>query len=60
MRPYKVTFHLYADDQIEIDELQNALYDLVCDSYEENVFITADKLTKVVQRYSPMIKTYFR
>ena len=60
MRPYKVTFHLYAEDQIQVDELQNALYDLVCDSYQENIYITADKLKTIIKGYSPLIKAYFR
>lgn len=60
MKPYQVSFHLYAEDQSQVNELQKTLYDLVCESYEDNIYVTADKLTKVVQSYSPLIKAYFR
>lgn len=60
MKPYQVTFHLYAEDQSEVNELQKALYDFVSESYEDKIYVTADKLTKVVRSYSPLIKAYFR
>lgn len=60
MKPYQVTFHLYAEDQEQVNELQKALYDLVYESYENNIYVTADKLTKIVKSYSPLIKAYFR
>ena len=60
MKPYQVTFHLYAEDQEQVNELQKALYDLVYESYENNIYVTADKLTKIVPSYSPLIKAYFR
>lgn len=60
MKPYPVTFHLYAEDQSEVNELQKALYDFVSESYEDKIYVTADKLTKVVRSYSPLIKAYLR
>lgn len=60
MKPYQVTFHLYAEDQGEVNELQKALYDFVSESYEDKIYVTADKLTKVVRSYSPLIKAYLR
>lgn len=60
MKPYQVTFHLYAEDQEQVNELQKALYDLVYESYENNIYVTADKLAKIVKSYSPLIKAYFR
>ncbi len=60
MKPYQVTFHLYAEDQSEVNELQKALYDFVSESYEDKIYVTADKLTKVVRSYSPLIKAYLR
>lgn len=60
MKPYQVTFHLYAEDQSEVNELQKALYDFVSESYEDKIYVTADKLTKVVRSYSTLIKAYFR
>ena len=60
MKPYQVSFHLYAEDQSEVNELQKALYDFVSESYEDKIYVTADKLTKVVRSYSPLIKAYFR
>ena len=60
MKPYQVTFHLYAEDQEQVNELQKALYDLVYESYENNIYVTAGKLTKIVKSYSPLIKAYFR
>ena len=60
MKPYQVSFHLYAEDQSQVNELQKTLYDLVCESYEDNIYGTALKQTKVVQSYSPIIKAYFR
>lgn len=60
MNPYQVTFHLYAEDQSEVNELQKALYDFVSESYEDKIYVTADKLTKVVRSYSPLIKAYLR
>lgn len=60
MKPYQVTFHLYAEDQDEVNELQKALYDFVSESYEDKIYVTADKLTKIVKSYSTLIKAYFR
>ena len=60
MKPYQVTFYLYAEDQSQVDDLQDALYNLVRESYEDNIYVTADKLTKIVKSYSPLIQAYFR
>lgn len=48
MRPYQVKFHLYAESDDEVADLQRALYDLVSNLYDEGILLTARKLTQLV------------
>lgn len=48
MRPYQVKFHLYAESDDEVADLQRALYNLVSALYSEGALLTARKLTQLV------------
>lgn len=62
MKPFQVKFHLYAEDEKEIKDLQCSLYDLVSSLYDEGIYVSANKLTHVIKQFgkSPFIKQYLK
>lgn len=62
MKPYPVRFHLYAEDENDIHDLECALYDLVSNCYQDGIYVTASRLRKILQQFgnSPFAKTLFK
>lgn len=62
MKPYEVRFHLYADSQDQVNELQSALYDFVSDLYEDGTLVRADKVAALVTKAktNPFITSYLK
>lgn len=62
MKPYKVNIYVYADSQIEVDELQNAVRDFVLDQRSKGVAVTASKLTSALRAFgsNQLITNYLR
>lgn len=62
MKPYLVKFHLYAESEAEVHDLQRSLYDLVSTLYGEGVYVTAEKLTRAVNAFgrNPILKQYLK
>lgn len=60
--PFNITLHVYAENQQEAQELENALKDLVIHKYGEGVYIRAASLTRLVQQYgkSPIVNNFIR
>lgn len=51
MKPYKVTFYTYAENEQQVQELQNAMNNFVRIQYDKGVLVTAAKLTKALQTF---------
>lgn len=51
MKPYKVTFYVYAEDESEVQDLQNQLNDFVRDKYNCGVLVTANKLSSALKKF---------
>lgn len=62
LNPFNITLHVYAADQQEAQELENALKDLVIQKYGEGVYIRAASLTRLIQQYgkSPIVNNFIR
>jgi hypothetical protein len=62
LNPYNITLHVYAQDQQEAQELENALRDFVIEKYGQAVYVRAASLTKLVKQYgkSPIVNNFIR
>lgn len=62
MKPFLVKFHLYAESEAEVQNLQRSLYDLVSTLYGEGVYVTAEKLARAVDTFgrNPILKQYLK
>lgn len=62
LNPYNITLHVYAQDQQEAQELENALRDFVIEKYGQAVYVRAASLTKLVRQYgkSPIVNNFIR
>lgn len=62
MKPHKVYFYAYADDEADILNLQKALNDFVREKYNEGTIVTADKLTRILQkfRHNYLVSNYLK
>lgn len=62
MKPYPVTFYLYADDESQVQDLQRTLYDFVNSCYNEKVYVSARRLSQLIKQASnnPILKQYLK
>lgn len=61
MRPFPVTFHLYATDEEEVRVLQEALYEFVKGKADRGVAVTATRLASALKAFgnNPLVNQYF-
>ena len=62
MKPFLAQFHIYADSESEVQDLQRSLYDFVSNLYQEGIYVSAPKLTRAVRSAmsNPLIKQYLK
>ncbi len=51
MQPYQVIFYIYAENQDQVQDLQNQLNKFVRDKYNRGVLVTASKFADTLRRY---------
>ena len=51
MKPEKITFYAYAEDENQVKHLQNVLNDFVREQYNKGILVTADKLAGALQAF---------
>lgn len=51
MQPYQVIFYIYAENQDQVQDLQNQLNKFVRDKYNRGVLVTAPKFADALRRY---------
>ena len=51
MKPFKVEFYVYADDEQDVVMLQNQLNEFVRDKYNCGVLVTASKLSSALKKF---------
>lgn len=52
MKPQKITFYVYAENEEQVELLQNTLNGFVRDKYNQGVLVTAEKLSKAMNAFS--------
>lgn len=52
MKPFPVTFYLYAEDEGQIKRLERLLYTFVNTQYQQGVAVTANRLSDMVEKFS--------
>lgn len=62
LKPYNITLHVYAENDQEAQELENALKDFVIEKYGQNVYVRAASLTRLIQQYgkAPIVNNFIR
>ncbi len=50
--PHKVTFYAYAEDEKQVQDLQDALNDFVRKQYNKGILVTTDKLLQALRSFS--------
>lgn len=51
MKPYKVTFYAYAEDESQVKTLQDALNNFVREQYNKGILVTTDKLARALSSF---------
>lgn len=51
MQPHQVTFYIYAENQEQVQDLQNQLNKFVRDKYNRGVLVTAHKFADTLRKY---------
>lgn len=51
MKPCKVTFYVYAEDDSEVKSLQDCLNDFVRNKYNSGILVTAKKLSTALNKF---------
>lgn len=51
MKPHKITFYAYADDEAQVKQLQDALNNFVREQYNKGIIVTAAKLQRALQTF---------
>ena len=51
MKPYQVTFYVYAESPEQVEALQNELNNYVREKYNSGVLVTASRLTEALTRF---------
>lgn len=52
MKPHKITFYAYAENEEQVAQLQDTLNNFVRDKYNQGILVTADKLAKAMNTFS--------
>ena len=52
MKPHKITFYAYAENEEQVEHLQDTLNNFVRDKYNQGILVTADKLAKAMNSFS--------
>lgn len=62
LEPYNITLHVYAANQQEAQELEDALKDFVIEKYNQRVYVRAESLTRLVRQYgsSPIVNNFIK
>ena len=62
MKPHKVTFYAYAEDEAQVKLLQDALNDFVREQYNKGIIVTATKLSQALRSFGSnyFVTTYLR
>lgn len=61
MRPHKISFYAYAEDDTEVKALEKALFDFVTDQYGAGALVTCNKIADALRTFgrNPLISRYF-
>lgn len=51
MKPYEIKIYLYADNEEEALEAQQAAYDFVNGNYNEGIIVTARKCSEALRKF---------
>lgn len=51
MKPYEIKIYLYAENEVEAQQAQQAAYEFVNDNYREGRIVTARKCTEALRRF---------
>ena len=51
MQPYKIEIYVYADNEAEAKEAQQAAYDFVNENYQQGIIVTARKITDAMRKF---------
>ena len=62
MQPFKIEIYVYAENAAEASKVQQSAIQFVKDKYKSGILITADKLTKALDKFkdSFMVNQYFK
>ena len=62
MKPCKVTFYAYAENEEQIEQLQDTLNNFVREKYNQGILVTAEKLAKAMNAFSNnfFVKNYLK
>ncbi len=62
MKPFKVEIYVYAEDEAEALEMQEAAYDFVNDNYREGRIVTARKCREALRKFKDnfFVKNFLR
>lgn len=51
MKPYKVTFYVYSDNDNDVEQLQDQLNNFVREKYNNGILVTAIKLSSALKKF---------
>lgn len=62
MKPHKIEFYIYAENDEEVKELQRAAFDFVNSNYQQGIIVTARKLASALTKFKDnfFVKNYLR
>lgn len=62
MQPFKIEIYVYAENADEASKVQQSAIQFVKDKYKSGILITADKLTKALDKFkdSFVVNQYFK
>lgn len=62
MKPYKVEFYIYADNDDEVKEMQKAANNFVYAYYQQGIIVSAKKLAAALDKFknNVFVKNFLR
>lgn len=62
MKPHKISFYIYAEDDQEAIALKNALNNFVRSQYDQGILVKAGRLTELLGRYgkNPIVANFLK
>lgn len=62
MKPYEIKIYLYAENEAEAREAQQAAYEFVNGNYNEGIIVTARKCTEALHKFKNnfFVKNFLR